>query len=393
MSITIAARRLLRAPSSLSFLAGGIGTGSWAACLPALSRSKALDPFDLGMVLLCFALGAMFSMMNASRMVPRLGTGLLSFIGAVVFGITLALVPHITGLVPLAAVVMLSGAGFGTLDVTMNTQASFIEQRVGRRMMSSFHAIFSLGNLLGAGICGQILLSGGDLATCLGVAGATVVTLAAIAWLRSDPDAKLPHLTRGHARPNLNALQQRHLFWLGLFAFLALFAEGALMDWSAIYMVTAAGASQSTGAFGFAVFSGTMAIGRTIGDVLNTALGPARFMRIGVIFAACSLALILVFPFVPVIFVALVFTALGVANAVPTMFAAAGRIGGAAAAAAMARVTTFGYTGLLIGPPFVGFVAQMTSLRIALCAVVAALLVVSTGAWLLRVEKRHLDAA
>ncbi|CAN7350395.1 MFS transporter [Mesorhizobium sp. LjNodule214] len=361
------------------FLAGGIGIGAWAASLPSISAGLQIDKGTLGFVLLCFATGAIMTMTNVGRLVPRFGTRILCLVACTGFGLALIVAPHAPSVMSLGLVVAFAGASFGALDVLMNTDAAFLERRVGRHIMSSFHALFSVGNLGGAGICGLILSTGGNVQACLGVTGMGVILFGAAGCWLSEPHVSVrKNSNEGAAR--LDPVQRRRLVLVGVVSFLALFSEGALMDWTAIYLVGNAGASESTGAFGFAVFAGMMAVGRVVGDAMAIAFGPARLLRLGAATSALALVVILGISTVPVIFLALILCGFGIANVVPLLFAAAGQIGGHAAGSAMSLVATLGYAGLLVGPAFIGMLAQATSLRASLWVVFVALVVIALGA-------------
>jgi predicted MFS family arabinose efflux permease len=368
-----------RLASFMVFLAGGIGIGAWAASLPSISAGLQIDKGTLGLVLLCFAAGAILTMTSVGRLVPRFGTRSLCLVACIGFGLALMVAPHGPSVMSLGFVVAFAGASFGALDVLMNTDAALLERRVGRHIMSSFHALFSVGNLGGAGICGLILSAGGNVQACLGVTGMGVILFGAAGCWLSEPHVSVRKSSNdGLAR--LDPVQRRRLLLVGVIAFLALFSEGALMDWTAVYLVGNAGASESTGAFGFAVFAGMMAIGRVVGDAMANAFGPARLLRLGAAASALALAVILGISTVPVIFLALILCGFGIANVVPLLFAAAGRIGGHAAASAMSLVAALGYAGLLVGPAFIGMLAQATSLRASLWVVFVAFAVITLGA-------------
>ncbi|TPK62441.1 MFS transporter [Mesorhizobium sp. B2-4-15] len=367
---------------SLFFVAAGIGIGSWAACLPVLSAHNRLEKGELGLVLLCFALGAIATMMNVGRLTTRYSCSTLSLCGSLTFGTALLVVPHVSGPGWLAFAVLVAGAGFGTLDVSMNTEASAIERRAGRHLMSSFHAVFSFGNLAGALAVGQILSHGGALEICLAATGLTVAALAITASLGASRAAERDDplqtgLTSGNA---LERTQKVYIVLLGMIAFLALLGEGGMMDWSAIYIVTAFGKTDSIGAYGFAVLASTMALGRLFGDAIAARIGSTRLMLSCALACAASVGLLIVASNLGLVFLSLATCGLGVANIVPAVFAAAGRAGGAAAGRAMSIVTTMGYAGLLVGPALLGFVAQLSSLAVSfgLIAVAFALIAVST---------------
>lgn len=369
---------------SLFFLAAGVGIGSWASSLPVLSAQMHLDKSHLGLILVCFAFGAIATMTNVGRLSNWAAFSTLSLGGSLLFGAALILIPQVGNAAWLALLVFLAGAGFGTLDVSMNTDASSLERRSGRHMMSSFHAVFSFGNLAGAFAVGQILSHGGALAVCLGVTGVGVGVLAIVAKLgwgrtKNRGEGAQPH----GSSTRLDRSLRKHLYLLGALAFLGMLAEGGLLDWSAIYVVTVAGGAESTGAYGLAVFATMMAVGRLFGDALAARIGPTRLLRYGAALCACALCVLLVSSSMPVVFVALAVCGLGVANIVPSVFAAAGRTGAAAAGHAMSIVSTIGYAGLLLGPGLLGFVAQLSSLVGSFCVIVLSFVVISFAARLL----------
>lgn len=388
MSASTLVQRSPRVAVSAYFLAAGVGIGAWAACLPALSVSASLDKRELGIILLCFALGAIVAMMSTGRFVSKHGTAIACALCALIFGTILIVVPHVVGIIwLLALLVFIGGGAFGALDVAMNTEASVLERQSGRHIMSSFHAVFSVGSLVGAGASAQLLRMGGDMATCLTAAGIATIALAIFAWFWAALPEGPGDEPQAASAVLLGSVQKRRLWLVGGLGFLAMMSEGALMDWSAIYLVGTIGTSESVGALGFAVFAAAMAIGRGVGDMATRALGPSMLLSAGAGVVAVALAVALLVETAPVVFVALALCGLGVANIVPAIFSAAGRIGGEAAGMAMSRVSTMGYAGLLVGPPLIGFVAEATTLAISLSMVVAAACIVAIGGGLVAVKK------
>jgi MFS family permease len=377
-----------RLANNLFFLCGGLGIGAWAASLPVLANQNALDEGQLGLVLLYFALGAILMMINVGCLTARYACSILSFFGALVFAISLMAVPHTSG--PwLAAAVFFAGAGFGTLDVAMNTDASDLERRVEKHLMSSFHALFSIGNLVGAFLIGQILSRGGGLAICLGATGVGAACLATMAMLGAQNGRRAGQELHGQEgrRGKLEPAQYGHLIVLGAIAFFALLAEGGMMDWSAVYIVTEYRAAESIGAYGFAAFATMMALGRLVGDWITARIGSTRLLLASALTCAVSVAVLIVAQNLAIVFVALAACGLGVANIVPAVFAAAGRAGGPAAGHAMSIVTTMGYAGLLLGPALLGFVAQVSSLGASFGLVAGAFLLIAAGTRMIRAHR------
>jgi len=374
---------------SLYFAAGGIGIGAWAASLPLVSQSVGLDKGQLGIILLCFALGAIILMVSIGRFLDRMQTPTtLSFAGSVVFGLSVACVPFLTTPVLLGLTVVVAGAGFGMLDVSMNTEASALEISSKRHLMSSFHAVFSLGNILGAFLVGMLVQHGGGVVECLGAAGTIVVAVSVCGRVVSS-FAKIPVLEHHQAlaskEENAFSRSQRILIVvLGAVAFFALLAEGGMMDWTSVYMVSDLGASESVGAYAFAIFAAAMTIGRLLGDAATKRFGHISILTGGSLICATSIAVILAFQNANITLVALGLCGLGVSNMVPAVFASAGLAGGQSAGRAMSIVTTMGYSGLLLGPAFLGFLAEATSLSFSFGAITLAFLIISLSTLVLR---------
>ncbi|TCN19271.1 MFS transporter [Sinorhizobium americanum] len=373
-----------RVRCSLFFLAGGVGIGAWASSLPLLAAKLGLDKGQLGTLLLCFALGAIVLMVNVGRISDRFsGSYALSLGGSLVFGLAILMIPFVDGLVMVGALVLLAGAAFGTLDVSMNIEASDIERATERHLMSSFHALFSIGNIVGASLVGFLASYGGGLRECLGGAG-ILVLLSALSTrfvARNDTRQQSRATDTGatDSQATLNRSQTLLVLLFGVVAFLAFLAEGGIMDWSAVYMVDTLGSSESVGAYAFAIFAAAMAIGRLLGDGVTKRIGHVNVLRFGGLVCALSLSTMLIGNSVEISLAVLALCGFGVANMIPAVFASAGRIGSGAAGRAMSIVTTMGYSGLLFGPALLGFVAQVSSLTVSLGLVTLAFALISLG--------------
>lgn len=367
------------------FLAGGIGVGVWGANLPALGRRTGMDEAQIGVVLLCFAAGAILSMNRVPRLMARWGAGRVSCLTAGLFGAGIGAVALVDEMAQAALVAAFCGVVFGALDVAMNSHAAGYEARAGRSVMSFFHAMFSAGTLLGAAAYAGRAHAGGGASASLIVAGGLILLLAGLASLgaggpadTADTGSVTPR-GQGHA-------PGRRVLALGAVAFAIFFAEGAIMDWAALYLVRILGASESTGALGYAAFAGAMFLGRLLGDHTNRLLGAERLFRLGTATVALSLAAMLVAGSVAPVLAALALCGLGAANVIPIIFSAAGRLGLADGGRSMSRVLTMGYSGLLVGPAVMGFVAKLSSLQVSLALVALAVAGTCFSARLVRPE-------
>lgn len=367
------------------FLAAGTGIGTWGANLPALGRRADISEAGIGIVLLCFAAGAILAMVNAPRLIRRFGAGRSAAVAAAVFGLAIMAVSLVHAMLTAGIVAVFGGMAFGTLDVTMNKEVAALEARAGRPIMSSFHAVFSLGTLLSAVCYAGLVKAGADVSVCLLVAGGMIaaIALASVAGLPVERGAAAAGGAQrgGSGQGGVPLLQ---VLVLGTMAFLAFFAEGAILDWIAVYMVRVLGAGESMGAICYAVFAGAMTAGRLCGDRVTRMLGPVRLFTLGTLSVAAGFALALSTAQVAVIFAALAVCGLGVANIIPVIFSAAGRLGDADGGRTMSRVLTMGYAGILIGPALIGFVAELATLRAALFLVVAAMILIAFTASHLR---------
>ncbi len=341
-----------RLATSLVFLANGAGIGAWAASIPGVKSGLGLTGTALGFGLLMLAAGAMSAMPLAGWLGARRG-GLVGPAGAL-FAAALLLPAAAPGYAALLPALFVLGATNGALDVLMNAHAARVEAARGQAIMSSFHACWSLGGLLGAG--------GTALAVHLGAgvlpfaAAAVAAVVGAAAWMglgdRAPGDG-----SAGFAWPS------RAVAGIGALCFLAFMTEGAVADWSGVFLTGVAGATASGAAAGFAGFSAAMVLGRVFGDLIVRRLGPALVLRAGAGLAALGFGLAVMWPAAGAAGFALV--GLGVANMAPLMFSAAGRAGNAASTG-VAAVATLGYAGLLLGPPLIGVAADLIGLRAAL---------------------------
>jgi len=367
-----------RAVASIFFVNGAV-LASWVPHIPAVKARHALSDGELGILLLFMAVGAVSALPVAGWLVARLGSRRMTSLAALALSVALpapVVAPHVV-IVALALVVF--GACNGLLDVSMNAQAVAVEQRYGRAIMSSFHALFSLGGLVGAGVAAGVMATGvGDAAHVAGTALVSLLAVgAAIPWLLRSPPAE--RVGVGFARPD------GVLLGLGTLAFCGLVAEGAMGDWSAVYLHDTLASSAALAATGFAAFSVTMAAGRFGGDRLVARFGPAAVLRGSGAVGALGLAVALTLGTARAGIAGCALVGLGLANVIPIVFSAAGRIPGVPPATGLAAVATTGYVGFLAGPPAIGLAAQLSGLRVALgivsalCALIALVPVVRTS--------------
>ena len=367
--------RWSRGAVAVFFFINGAVLASWVPHIPAIKSRHMLTDGALGLVLLSMAVGSVLALPAAGWLVGRFGSRVMT--AAAGIGLCLALpLPVVSPSVALLSLSLaILGACNGLLDVSMNAQAAEVERRVGRSIMSSFHALFSLGGFAGALVAGRAMASGRADAAHVGIATVVALSAVALAWpgLVSTPVVDDP------AGPVV-ARPSGTLVALGILALLGLMAEGAMADWSAVYLHDVLGSSSAVAAVGFAAFSLAMAAGRLSGDALVRQLGPQRVLRGSSAVAALGLGLALLVgrPAIGIVGCALV--GVGIANIIPILFGAAARVPGVPPGRALAAVASTGYLGFLAGPPLIGVVAEAAGLATGLGLVSAACAIIALKA-------------
>jgi MFS family permease len=355
------------------FFVDGALFATWASRIPALSDQVHAGPGVLGLCLLAPAVAAVVAMPLVGRMLP--GRSSSRFCVVAVIGLVAAIMlPALARTVPeLAVALLVVGATNSTLDLAMNAQGVSIERGMNRPILSSLHAGFSFGGFAGAGL--------GALAAGLGVsplvhfafAGVLFGALGLVASLRlprddHDADAEAPELrwTRLPAR----------LAVIGVACFFSLLAEGGASDWSAKLVRDDLAGTAALGAIAYAVFSIAMGTGRLLTDRLWARWGAGGLLRRSGALAALGFAAGLIAGTVPAAIAGFVALGLGLAGVIPTLFRAGADQPGVSTGPALAAVSSLGYLGFLAGPPMIGAIAQVTSLRLACGVLVLAGVVV-----------------
>ncbi len=355
------------------FFVDGALFATWASRIPALSDHVHADPGILGLCLLAPAAAAVVSMPQVGRLLPGRSSSLFCRVAMV--GLMVAvMLPALAQTVPeLAAALLVVGVTNSTLDLVMNAQGVSIERGMNQPIFSSLHAAFSFGGFAGAGL--------GALAAGLGIsplihfsfAVALFGVLGLVATARlprddHDVDAEAPKL-RWTRMPTRLAL-------IGVACFFSLLAEGGASDWSAKLVRDDLAGTAALGAIAYAVFSVGMGAGRLLADRLWARWGARGLLRRSGALAALGFAVGLGVGTVPSAIAGFAALGLGLAGVIPTLFRAGADHPGVSTGPALAAVSSLGYLGFLAGPPIIGAIAQLTSLRLASAVLVLAGLVV-----------------
>ncbi len=337
------------------FVANGAGIGCWAAAVPRVKADLALSDATLSIALLAFAAGAVIAMPLMGLFAHRLRSGPASIIAGFGFAAALAALGFARSLETLSAATFLAGATHGAMDIAMNANASDLERRWGRPIMSSFHAGFSLGGAAGAVLGGWF----GELGTVWGLLGPAL--LASLLVAVAAPI--LAREGRGFGGAAF-AAPSRRLLPLAALAFVSMATEGAVGDWSGTYLARS-GVAPGPAVAAYAAFSLLMVVGRIVGDRIVAAAGTRATVGLGALIAASGLAVSATWPGLAGGVVGFGLVGAGLANVVPVVFSVAGRTG-SSSAVGIASAATSGYAGLLIGPVVIGAVASAADLRSAI---------------------------
>jgi len=359
----------------------GFGSAAWAALVPYAKAHAAINDGSLGLLLLCLGIGSTVTMPFSGVLASRFGCRAVIVVAAVILASSLPLLATSSALPLLAVTLIVFGAGLGAMDVAMNIQAIVVEAASGRSMMSGFHGFFSVGGAVGAGVMAALLSVGKSPLVAAGSMSIVICAAVVVAF----PNL-LPYGIKSDG-PAL-ALPRGIVLIIGVFCFVLFLTEGAILDWSALFLTTVRHLEASNAGLGYAAFATAMTIGRLTGDRVVERLGPERVVLLGSLCAAGGFVLTIASPSSLVAFAGFALVGIGCANIVPVLFSAAGRQRDMAPSIAVPAITTIGYAGILTGPAAIGFVSQLANLSTAFLALAAMLVAVALSARVLRRVER-----
>ncbi|MEU2244274.1 MFS transporter [Streptomyces sp. NPDC018338] len=382
--------RLRRARFAVAavFCVHGAVTGSFATRIPWIQEHAGVSAGQLGLALAFPALGASLAMPLAGAISHRFGarTALRGLLALWTLSLTLpSLAPNIWGL---CGALFVYGATAGMSDVAMNALGVETENRLGKSIMSSLHGMWSVGALLGSAAGTVAAHIGGDARTHHLIAALTLTALGLICC-QGVLDV---HGTQDEEAPPRFSLPPKAALIIGAIGFCAVFAEGASLDWSAVYLRDELGSSAGLAAASTTAFALTMAVARLAGDRVVDRFGAVRTVRVGGVVATLGGLLVVLAPHAAVAMAGFGLIGLGVAVVVPLAFAAAAR-SGPNPSQAIAGVATITYTSGLIAPSAIGGIADATSLVFSFGLVTLLALGLVLGAGVLRPGARGATAA
>jgi fucose permease len=370
------------------FFVFGALAATWVSRIPLIKDELDLSAAELSLALLASPLGLLIAVQLVSTLVVRWTSGVVTRWAVPAASVAMVLPAFAWSLGSLAASLLVFGLTMGTLDTAMNTQAVAIERACRKPIMSGIHGMFSVGMLFGAVVGAGAAHADVDPRLHFVVAAACLAALgiwAARALL--GPEADLPvQSAGGGARPRL--ADHPYLWVIGAIALCSFFAEGAVDDWSGVYLHEAQGASFAVAPLGTAACSIGMAVGRFCGDAVIARHGRQATLSRSSLVAAAGMAVAVVAPTPAVAIAGYGILGLGVATIVPIALTLAGTTSGVAPVWAVSRVTVIGYAGLFGSPPVIGLIAEATSLATALIVPAVLLALVTPLSRVARREQR-----
>jgi MFS family permease len=342
------------------FMCGAI-FASWAGRIPQLQEHLSLSDGQLGISMFCLAIGCLIAMPSSGALAARFHSARMTVLFSLASCAALILLPLPSTWLLFSLALVLFGFAMGGMDVCMNAHAVQVERAFERTLMGSFHAMFSVGAMFGAGFSG--LVAGFAVPPwqhfLLVFAVFLAVTIVLSRFLQST------EMEDKEKKP-LFVIPDRHIVVLSLVAFCAFIGEGAIADWSAVYLKHELGTSDSFAALGFSVFCLAMSTCRFLGDRIIDRLGVKRILLLGGILAGSGIAGGLLFPIPLVVLAFYLLAGVGFSCMVPVAFSAAGKNKFVAPSVGIAGVATAGYFGFVIAPPIIGLLADHVTLRNAL---------------------------
>jgi MFS family permease len=350
--------RKYRIATSVFFFIEGLIFSTWASRIPAIQAKLHLSDGALGGVLFALPAGLMVSLPLSGWLVSKYGSRPMMVTGSVIYPFILLLLASSGSVAQLTVSLFFFGLMGNLVNIAMNTQAVGVESLYGRSVMASFHGFWSLAGFSGA-VIGTFFISTGHSPFFHFLIVCSLVSLLVLISYKFT----LPHDTNRHHSQKIFVKPDKELLVPGLIAFCCLLCEGAMADWSGVYFKKIVAAPSALITLGYVAFTGTMALGRFLGDWLVTKFGVKRMLQLSGTMISSGLLLSVIFPYLVSATAGFLLVGFGVSSVVPIIYGLAGKSTTMSAGTALAAVSTIGFLGFLIGPPVIGFIAQLISLR------------------------------
>ncbi len=367
------------------FLICGLALSSWAPMVPLAKERLGLNDANLGMLLLLLGGGAIFMMPISGILSHRYGTRIVILFSGIIAAITLPLLLMMPNITSMAISLFIFGAAIGTIDVAMNSHGVAVEHGYGSPIMSSLHGLFSLGGLFGSLGLGFLMKLGLQPLLAAVTIALLLIFILLLKYQRLfDLNTERAQIIKEDQKDS--APQKGKLVWLkgsvillGISCFAIFLSEGAMLDWSAIFLTESRNVDPKLAGIGYASFSIAMATMRLLGDKIVSKLNGRIVVIGGGLIATIGIVLVVAVPYLPVSILGFILLGIGASNIVPVFFSMGSRLKDVPASIAIPAISTMGYAGQLVGPALLGFIAYRFSLHHALLFTALLIFLVAIG--------------
>ncbi len=358
--VSVPNRALCRLSINVYFFMFGFIFATWASRIPTIQQVLQLDEAGLGTVLLAMPVGSFIALPFSGYLSSAFGSRKICIASGLAYCLLLVWIGMAPSAFMLGLVLFFFGAAANILNIAINTQALELEKSYSKTIISSFHGVWSVAGL-GAAAVGTLFM-GKSVSVFLHFAFIALVAiigfaLAAFALVKDKGGVR--ELKKIFTKPD------KAFWWLGIIAFCSLICQGAMFDWSGVYFKKVVEAPKAYIGFGYTAFMLSMTGIRFLTDWITHHIGFRKVLIICGLLATAGLVLCVISPTVLFATIGMFLVGMGVSPAVPLVFSAAGKMTNLAPPVAIAAVSSIGMIGLLIGPPFIGFVAAATSLQVS----------------------------
>jgi len=303
------------------FFLAGLGMSAWAPLIPFVKSRIGIDAGSLGLLLFCIGAGSMLIMPFTGHLIGKLGCRKIILTAGLLLVLDLPLLTLLDAPLLMGAALLVFGAINGIMDVAMNSQAIIVERESGQAKMSGFHGFYSIGSISGAGSVSLLLWAGVSPTTAIGLIAVLIALLLVVASADLLAKSEIDGEQKGGT---LFALSHGKILFIALMCFFVFLTEGAMLDWSSLFLNAERGVAKSQAGLGYTLYAIAVTLARLYGDRLINAIGRYRMLLLGSLCAVLGLLLVTTVNLAWVAFAGLILVGLGIANVVPILFNAAG---------------------------------------------------------------------
>jgi MFS family permease len=365
--------RQLRIANAVFFFLSGFGYASWASRIPTIKHQLHLNEAQLGGILFAMPVGLLLTLPLTGSLLSKYSSRRIMFFGSLFFAVVLAFIGLAANVWQLVLVLFCFGISRNLFNISTNAQAVAVQALYDRSIMVNFHGIWSLAGFVGAAV-GYFMVYY-NVGANYHLLGVCVLLVVFTLWFIKGTIYQQPI---PQPKKKIFTLPDKSLLTFSLICFASMACENTLYDWSGIYFDKVIHVPKATATEGFVVYMIAMTIGRFVGDAGVNRFGKKSLLRFSGIFIFCGLLLAVLLPYTETAITGFVLVGLGVSCIVPMVFQMAGRSTTMSSGTALAAISSIGYLGFLMVPPFVGFIAQVAGLRwsFGLMALLGALVIV-----------------